>query len=280
MKFKKWFNEVVDPITPKGLKKSTIVKNQSTNTATKVIQFKWKTQRGNIVKIHFEPTGKDFYNIVFYVNDTLEDDSSKNNISNRDPEILPGVFHVIKTKADELKVNHLSFKAEDSPKDTRIIRNLPINDLNALEKLNEFKQALLKYQVKLVQPSQTKINLMAKLKRPYPQPEPDIDKNLWLKWVKDIENNLNNPNPDGLDNFINQLITKLSITNNLHNLNFDFDKLINELKKTSNILKSNSKAGWSRTINRRQKIYEKLVYRYFPDWEIDISGNYFYLNRK
>ena len=52
-------------------------------------------KKNNVVRVRFTPendwSGKRSVDITFYVNDTLDDRS----YADKDPEILPGVLHVI-----------------------------------------------------------------------------------------------------------------------------------------------------------------------------------------
>lgn len=276
MDFRQWM-EIVDFAKPSAsVKKSKVVKNPGTNAAKQLLQFRWRTKLGNDVKLQLEPKYDDAYNVVFYVNDTLYDDSSKTQESNRDPEILSGVFYVLQDKAERLNIKELTFTAFPSDADTKIVRNLPYDDQIVINYLNKFKEAVQSHIVKFIDPSQKLIDLYVKLNKPLPQ-TPDIDQKTLLKWADDLQQIIKNPpkQEDGsqLDPFVDYL-KQLIGNGRLQSLRFNVHQLEILLFNLSNAYKSHSNRGWLRNRNRRLMIYTKLVPRYFPNWKMEVSGTH------
>jgi len=280
MNFKYWL-EAVEIKKPKNkVTKRKMVKDKGTNRPTSVIEFKWTTNLNNVVKLHFQIDGENSYNVLFYVNDTLYDDAPVNQKNGRDPEILSGIFYLLKTKSDSIGANELNFRAYSSEKDERTIRNLDPDRYKqkALFELNKFKNSLNQYKVKLIPPSERRIELWQKLGKGYPQPEMDIRKDIWLKLANDIEASIKNNSR--FEDLINQLKTAIG-TENLKALNLDLNSLVGSLENINNAIISNSPEGWKRNKNRRQAIYKRLVDRYMSDdWNIETRNTWFYLTRK
>lgn len=279
MNFRQWL-EIVEPYNPSGVRKSNIVKDKGTNRAKEAIQFRWKTKLGNVVKLHFDYDGPNAYTVVFYVNGTLFDNAAVNQNNGRDPEILAGIFYLLKEKANQLKADKLSFRGQDSESDTKTIRNIDPNQYKelALKELNAFSQVINNHQVQMIPPTQSKIDLYKRLNRDDPQPMPDFNKPLWLKWLQNIHNEIKMGNR--ITNFIDQLKTGMGVSD-FKNINVNLKSLIETLTNFDNAVISNSPEGWQRTKNRRTIIYTKLVNRYMSqDWNIEINGNWFYLTRR
>lgn len=277
MKFKAWL-EIVEPTKPLGkVRKSHFVKDQGTNIAKPAIRFSWITKLGNTVKLHFIKEGENEYEVVFYVNDTLYDDASTNTENGRDPEILSGIFYLLKDRADRIGANRLNFRAYESEGDTKILRGLDPNRYKpkALLELSKFSHAIQSYQPKLIQPSQTKIELWKRLGRGHPEPLYDFSKDVWMRLIPNIEDSINNNKR--IDGFINEL----KIAEKFKPLNYDVTSLIEALTDFDNALESNSEQGWRRTRNRRASIYSKLINKIMTDeWDIENNGTRFYLTRK
>lgn len=256
--------------------RSSITKNKGTNTPQPITQFVWRTQMGNVVNLQFEIKGQDTYNVVFYVNNTLYDDTKIDN-SKRDPEILSNVFYLLKDKADKLGARVLTFTAYKSEGDTKTIRNVvlqpKIQAANAA--LNDFDQKLRYHKPTLVPPSELKINLYRKLRRPDPQPEVDFNPQPWLIWVANVRQSIQQGSD--LYPYLNEL--KSGVGSNRFNILGDLSTLIMTLDDLSNALASHTENGWNRTQNRRLSIYSKLVKKYFSDWNVNIQGDHFTLSR-
>jgi hypothetical protein len=276
-------HEVADPKKPIGpVKRKYVVKDRGTNVAKRVIQYHWTTSYGNKIFLQFEPRGDDSYFVMFYVNDTLYDAASRLGTQdkgvNRDSEILANVFYLLKKKADQLKAKELHFTAFKGERDIKLVRNLDVEPYKAqaLKSLAYFTKAIGSYQVQMIPPSQSLLSLHKKLNKPEPQPQPDIDKKSWLIWAKrvglSIRGNLQ------LDSLIDQLKTAKG-NNRLPMI--DLDQVIADLENLNMAVLSNTERGYEKNVNRRLKVYTRIVYKYFyPEWDVKISGTSFTLTRQ
>lgn len=279
MKFKTWL-EIVELKNPKGVRKSTIIKDKGTNLAKPSIQFRWKTKLGNDIRLQFDIDGINEYKVVFYVNNTLYDDAASNTNNGRDPEILSGIFYLLMSKADKLGAQKINFRGHQSENDTKIVRGLNFEQYKPklLELLNQFESVVQNHQVQMVPPSQYRIDLFKKLNRGVPVPTPDFNKNAWQNWIKLTINAVQNN--ERLIGNINGLKTGIG-NGDFSVLHFDFNNLVDTMTNFSNAVESNSPEGWTKTRNRRTAIYTKLVNRYMADkWDVEIRGDWFYLTRK
>jgi hypothetical protein len=282
MKFKAWL-EIVEPNKPQSsVRKSNFVQDQGTNVAKPAIRFSWKTQLGNNVKLHFIQEGQDEYEVMFYVNNTLYDDASANTENGRDPEILSGIFYLLKDRADRIGANRLTFRAYESEGDMKTVRGInpdPVQQ-QALMELQRFHAAVQQYQPRLIPPNQTKIDLWKKLGRGEPNPLYDFDKKIWLNWIPRVAAALQNN--ERMYGYLNELKTAVG-TDKFNMLSHDAARLVEALANFDNAVASNSEEGWQRKRNRRAAIYSKLVNRIMADkWDIEMNslGDRFTLTRK
>lgn len=277
--FKLWL-EAIEPKRPSGVRKSNIVKDKGTNVAKPSTQYQWKTKLGNNVKLHFDHEGDDTYRVVFYVNNTLHDDAPNNTDNGRDTEILPGVFWLLKDRADRLGAKRLNFRGESSDKDTKIVRGLDPEKFKprALAELQNFEAIVMGHQVQMIPPTQRKIDLWQKLNRGDPQPTPDFRKDGWVRWIAQAKEAI--VNNDSENKIVDGLLTGQGI-GDFNPIGFDPTNLISALSDFFNAVKSNTESGWTRKRNRRTAIYTRLVQKHMAeDWDIEISGDWFYLTRK
>ena len=294
MNFKEWLlNETIDLIKPRKTTKRSIIKNKGTNTAKEIIQYQFVTPIGNDVKVHFIPQDKDSYEIQFYVNDKMYDNASEKENAIRDPHVLSGVLYIMKNKAKQLKAQELSLTAQTGTGDYKTVRNIPIEPRidKALTIINNFIQKLQSYPVQMIPPSEFTIELAKKFKKPnLLEPKPDIEIKRYLPSAIRIKNDLeNNPTnliiPDniiGQDNSATTLIDNLLILrDDMQKLNVDGKEIVDSIKDVQNALKSQQESGWLRKINRREKIYERLINQHFTDeWNINKTGTTFRLTKK
>ena len=71
--------EYIEPTYPSGIKTSTVKKSGVQGSVIPIKQYRFTTSKGNDVKVHFKRTeeeGMKSADVVFYVNDTLDDSSS------------------------------------------------------------------------------------------------------------------------------------------------------------------------------------------------------------
>lgn len=287
MNFKNWL-ESIDLKKPLNkVKKQNIIKDKGTNVARRIVQYSYTTKLGNIVKLQFEPKEDNEYDVVFYVNDVLYDNAPLMNIDNkeekysRDSEILPTVFFLLNNKANSLKAKYLTFRAHSSPKDTKIVRNLDIEEPKnqVLLDLNYFESKIKLHIIKFIEPSEITKNLYRKLDKPIPEARPDLDKSLWLNWIEKLKLAIEN-NQD-LQEYIDNLITFRSINHKYIIENLNIDNLISSLRNLNNAINSNTEKGYSRTINRRASIYKRILDKDFSKyWNIQQDGDRFTLTRK
>ncbi len=273
MDFKLWLYEIVEPQKPKKINKSTFIKNKGTNIAKPILQYYWKTSLGNKIKLQLDFDGEK-YDVNFYVNDTHYDDASAREGRIRDPEILNSVIYVLKKKMDELNAKKFTFKGQDSPKDYKMIYNLPLEPTknNLVKTLESLLNFLKNRTPVLIPPSQERLDLFKKFNRPAPGPRPDfsdetIDKlNIILEKIK-----------------ANQLadydqIFQSYIQKEFEAVKYDSNPLIQMIKRYNQIIESQT-GGWNRYKNRRAEVYDKLMQRFFSDWKIERSRNNFTLTR-
>lgn len=271
MNFKEWLliSEIAEPVRP--LNKVTlrhIVKDGSTWRSRNVREYRFKTTKGNEIKLHFEKLNdeKNVYDVMFYVNNTQYD-----NASGGDPEILGNVLWLMKKKADQLKADVLTFTAQKGDGDIKIIRNMDINRFKplALQELAKIRNIITAYEVKMVKP---KADVFIRLGRPVPPDYPDLDKDKYLKILSAYESQIDS---------VGELVTNTThLFQDLSRLNIDASGFINAMKRLWEAQESNTEHGFHRHRNRREFVWEKLMNRYFTDWLIEKSGVKFRLSRK
>jgi predicted DNA-binding protein YlxM (UPF0122 family) len=199
----------------------------------------------------------------------------------------------MKNKAKQLKAQELSLTAQTGTGDYKTVRNIPIEPRidKALTIINNFIQKLQSYPVQMIPPSESTIELAKKFKKPnLLEPKPDIEIKRYLPSAIRIKNDLeNNPTnlimPDniiGQDNSATTLIDNLLILrDDMQKLNVDGKEIVDSIKDVQNALKSQQESGWLRKINRREKIYERLINQHFTDeWNINKTGTTFRLTKK
>jgi hypothetical protein len=279
MKFKQWL-EIVEPMRPKGARKSNFTINLGTNTARPATRFRWKTSLGNSIDLNFEHGEADTYTVVFYVNGTLFDDAPKNTVNSRDPEILSTIMHALREKADALNAQVLYFRAAKSDKDSRLVRNLPQKDLaaRAIGYLNQFKQMASNYKVQLIPPSQVRLDLFKKLNKPDPMPRADFDQKRWMLWANSVHSLIEKQQPLGNISSIEGAGLEPS---ELRLIGFDPTPLVQTLKALDEVFKSMTPEGFLKNKNRRAEVYDKLMQRYMSDkWNVIRKEDFFELTRK
>ena len=220
LNFKLFLNEILDLSIPKA-KKQTIVKDAGTNIARPISQYKFKTELGNEVKLQYEKKDEDSYEIVFYVNNTLYDNSSKSDKADYDPEILGGIFALL--ARNTIKAKKLTFRAFSGDKDKRIVRGLPFQTPDELiQKLNLFLQAVNSHKVVLIHPSDRTIELYKKLNK-IPESKPDFNKEKWQKWIQDVFGKINKR--QDISDFLDVLFTGIGC-GDFKFFNFNVEQLI------------------------------------------------------
>jgi len=269
------------------VRKRDIIKNPGTNTAKSLIQYQFTTSYGNVVKVQMEPQGDDSYNIVFYVNDTLADESSKTENSARDKDILPGVLYVIKNKANKLKAKTITFHAIKGKGDTKVMNKTDPSPYlnNVIKELRNLTVTLNNHKVTMIEPDEGIINLYKKLNMGTPEARPDLDINRVLGYISQvtyaIQNNDITKYPTEVAKACNDVVANLYSNIDWNKFNINIEPAIASLKNLEGAIYSNTEIGWLTNKNRRSSIYDKLLNRYFSDeWDIKKSNSYFTLTRK
>lgn len=270
MKFKEWLliNEIAEPVRPLGkVGLRNIIKNGGTWRSRKVREYRFKTTKGNEVKLHFDKLNdENGYDVMFYVNDTQYD-----NASGGDSEILGNVLWLMRKKADQLKAEVLTFTAQKGDGDTKIIRNMDVSRFKpvALQELGKLRGAIISYQIKMVQP---KAEIFVRLGRPVPPNYPDLDKEKYLKILSAYEMQI-----DSLGDLVNNTT---HLFQDLSRLGIDASNFIVAMKRLWSAQESNTDRGFQSHRNRREFVWEKLMKRHFSDWMMEKDGVKFRLSRK
>lgn len=272
MEFKEWLliTEIAEPVRPLGkVAFRNIIKDGSTWRSRSVKEYRFKTTKGNEVKLHFDKLNDESngYDVMFYVNDTQYD-----NASGGDSEILGNVLWLMRRKADQLKANVLTFTAQKGDGDIKVIRNMDISRFKpvALQELAKMRSIIGSYQVKMVKP---KAELFARLGRPVPPDYPDLDKEKYLKILSAYESQIDS---------VGELVTNTThLFQDLSRLGIDASSFTDAMKRLWDAQESNTERGFHSHRNRREFVWEKLMNRHFStDWSIEKSGVKFRLSRK
>lgn len=264
MDFKTYINEVIEPVKPTEVKRSNIVKNKGTMRQMPVIEYRWTTQKGNQVALHFERRNNDVkkeFNVVFYVNDTMKEEVIDN-------EILPNVVWILREKADALKAEALRIEAVTSEKDTVFVKNLnlqPHKD-NILQILRSKLNRIRSTEPETEDTPEHIINLYKKINKPYETKRKNPKIEYIEKEIKEIENNKELSYPSTNMDIFDSIVER---------------KELEELITKYNTAVRSQEHGTYITKNRRKEIYKRLLEKYMSDrWDIEQMGTFFYLYRK
>jgi len=272
-------NETVEPIKPSNkVTQSRIIKNKGTIQQKELIQYKFTTKNNNEVKVQLSDQGDNTADVVFYVNDTLDDGSS----TSRDPEILNGVLWIMKEIPKRYNFNTITFSAWSGKGDNKIIKNLPITEPKQqfLKAYDTFFKSITNFKPTEIPPSQTRIDLAKKFNKPL-IPLFDVNKDYIMPLLNDIKEYIKTDDP-----LIRGIISKLddlyqykdsTIINKLPG----YEDLIKYGKKYSDAILSNTDYGLPQTHNRRQSLYSKILNKFFSnDWNITQRNSSFSLTKK
>ena len=274
--------EIVSPRKPEGVKSGIYSKSGVQGSISKVRTRDFTTSKGNKVKVLFDiqndGEGK-VVDINFYVNDTHYDDASTNSGKyNNDFEILSGVLYLAKSFVARGKYDKIKFVAQKGSGDHKVIRNLDIGKYE--ERYSQSLKRLLA-DIERFAPSEEQIELAR-----------NRAINMKAKFNKEVSSEV--VEKDKLLLVINELL------GSLRGISFeDFNRLDLAIKRLDRTIdswdsykefysasvklreafQSNTDMGFMSSRNRRASLYKKLVKKYFPDWDLDISGNYFELTR-
>jgi len=249
----------------------------------KVSDRSFVTKKNNVVRVRFTPendwSGKRSVDITFYVNDTLDDRS----YADKDPEILPGVLHVILQFLKRSKVDQCTFIAASGDGDYKKVYNLPKEKIVKAVTMsaNKLKTRL---ENTIITPEMEKEYLDKRNEMLSVVGRPLVDKITYIykdelismlsRLMSDIENISTAADA-------NEYVTFLKSHSNNIGRWPEYDELTSVLHKFVEILLSYRDIGLTRMHNRRLSIYTKMVDYYFAkDWDIDIYGTKFTLTRK
>ena len=275
--------ELISPRKPEKVTTSTNVKYGVQGSTAKVSDRSFVTKIGNVVRVRFSPEidweHKRSVDITFYVNDTVEDRSD----AEKDPEILPGVLHIILQYLKRSKVDRCTFVAAPGDGDYKKVYNLPRDKI-----------------IKAVILSATK--LKDRLSNTIITPEMEQEyldrRNEMLSVVgRPLVDKITYMYKDELIGILSRLLGEVAGIASAEDinkyLNFikdhstnigrwpEYDELIDVLHSFVDILLSYRDIGFTRHRNRRLSLYTKLVNYYFAkDWDIEIYGTKFTLKRK
>ncbi len=281
----KQLDEYIEPTYPKGVKSSVFKKSGVQGSVIPIKQYKFTTSKGNDVKVHFKVTDEDGgllknADIVFYVNDTLDDASSQKGGAITDPEILSGVLGIISKVSDRLKFDTMTFEAWAGEGDVKTIKGLDFSNMkdNLLSKLKKFLSDVKSTEPKILEPTERMRDLAAKLGRD-PVYRPEFDKEKLITMITNAITYVKEENPyiEGILRYIENDYTGSVV----FKIFPEFTEIHEMLKKATKIVLSNTEEGYKQKRNRREAIYTKLMDRYFADkWEISKSYDMFTMVRK
>ena len=269
-------NESVEPQQPTSkITKSTVIKNKGTYQQKPITQYQFTTKNGNNVKVQLSKTD-DSADIVFYVNDTLDDGSS----GERDPEILNGVLYLMKILPKRLNLNTLTFSAWSGKGDNKILKNVPVKEPKEqfLKSFEKFIESLKKFTPTPIPHSQFRIDLAKKFGKPLIQLY-DLNKERISKILNDL-NEYSKTDDNQIYGSIGELYN-ISSDNKIIETLDGYDELIKHGYKYAEAILSNTESGVPKNNNRRQSLYSKIINKFFKnDWNIEQSGSSFTMTKR
>ncbi len=289
--------EGIEPRKPLGkITKKKVVKNRGMVNQKSLDQIEFTTTDGNNVKVQFQikdEDGKKTGDVVFYVNDTLDDRGGRKDGS-VDPEIFGGVLWVVDVYSDRMGLDKLTFSAWSGAGDTKIVRGLNLEKPRevALNGLKAYRQEVGNYKAKVIPPTQRRIELAKKLGRE-PTVVYDVNVEHLQRIMGEITYDIEDRNVAAIMPFEEE-VYKSRDTGEGGGGMFDFQtptklediipgcmELLQTLKKYNVARMSQSEGGASVTRNRRQDLYKRLMDKFFSDkWSMTQKRDSFELTRK
>jgi hypothetical protein len=292
-----FLTEFLEPAKPNKTTTSTIKKAGPQGSTYPVKQLKFTTANGNVVKLHIKPEtaedGTASVNGMFYVNNTLYDDSSASEASTRDTEILPGVFYTLFAYLDRARINHCTFTAYSGSRDTKTKFNVPLDrDIRTIGKgILALKNRISGFVVtqSMVDAAVAKRNAtLQKLGRPLVDNVTIIYKPELLQALQDLAELVGDVFP-ALDasniqavseHYVNAIAILTKYNHTVREWP-EYTQLITDLHSTELKLRTYYPGGAAVTQNRRFNVYSKLLNKYYSsNWTINTSGDTFHLTRK
>jgi len=290
MKIKELLQEFLKPKKPDKIIKSVFKKTGLQGTVNKFNQRQFDTPNGNNVKVHFKPqqssTGQKSVDIDFYVNNSLDDDSStKEKDIKNDYDILSGVMYVILDYLKNNKISHFTFHAYSGERDTRRKFNLPLKNVNKIvsdidsiiSKIASFKVTDDMVSAELARRNQ----LLAKVKRPLLTDITILYKDEMISGLTQLKELVLSKITSDSINRLTQIESYLGKHDITVNKWLDYHDLLNDMHKVRQVLLSHTEHGVIVTSNRRLSVYSKLLKdNLASDWDIEITGDSFEVSKK
>lgn len=266
-------SELYEPRYPTGVKHSIHTKPGAQGSAIKRNQYAFTTSKGNVVKVLFK-VEDDSADVIFYVNDTLDDDAS----GGTDPEILSGVLGVVDKVADRRKFNTLTFEAWRGQGDTKKVTGLK-EDREAFEKAARPVLAWTEAnEPEMLPPTEAQIAMARKFDREA-TPRPSWQKDAVDKALGHLMAYYNDGSP--LFATVVYELENEPIYGRLGKIIPGWDVLLKEARKVADARMSNTESGLTVRRNRRGSVYDRLLQRFMADkWNIEKSWDSYTLTRK
>lgn len=290
--FSDQLSEIFEPRYPSEVKRGVVKKFGVQGSVIRKKEYKFRTGLGNEVKVHFKVDDNSDIksaDVLFYVNDTLYDDASRIGDKVRDGEILPGVLGIVRKVSDRLGIDEITFEAFSGDGDEKIVKDLPLGD--SIEEMGNIVdrvyQSVSNHELVEVDPSERMKELARKLGRE-PKKMYDFDKNETLvllnRFIEYLEKFGRMDVDDRLRGYYNILVGLEQIVNRSKNGEFvkryGLDDMMVKMKGLGRILHSHSGDGYREIRNRRSGVYEKLIGRFFNDWDLEKIGKHYTMTRK
>jgi len=135
-------HEVSEPLKPRGARKFKRRLNEGGNTESEVFGKRFKTSTGNVVEVIFIPESDNWYEVVFTVNNSYDDDATLGKA--RDPEIFSGVLYLMRQMADENGIDKIQIRPREGKGDKRIVKGLSTEDVHqaVVDELSKYEKSL------------------------------------------------------------------------------------------------------------------------------------------
>ncbi len=270
--------EAIAPKKPSGgVRKKKVVKNRGMITQKNLDQIEFDTKSGNNVKVQFQ-IRDGVGDIVFYVNDTLDDLGGRSDGS-VDPEILSGVLWVVDVYADRLGLSGLTFNAWAGAGDTKIVRGLDVGKPRevALRGIERYMDMVRAYEPVEIPPSESRIALAAKMGREVVKVY-DVNVGKLLEILGKMHSSVESGSYVDMHDFEEMLWWNDKSLDKKIPGGWEVKDLVGKYRVA---LLSNSKEGASVVRNRRLDLYKRLMDKFFSvKWNIKQERDSFDLTRK
>jgi hypothetical protein len=282
MKFLEYLNESIVPRKPGNMKKRQVKKNKGLVGEYEVTEISFTTALGNVVKVQWNiknlGTNEKTADIVFYVNDTLDDRGGRGDGS-VDHDIMGGVLWIVDMYADKLGLKELTFSAWSGKGDTKLVSRLDMKKPLELTKkgVSEYMEKVRGFTPTELPVSKSRMELAMKLGR-----EPvklfDVDVGNVMELLGEIQEKLGNN-----DVMIAGVVREFGelVYGKLDEHIPGGRELYDILQKYVTVRLSHEEGGVPVHKNRRKELYTRLMDKFFKGkWDVKESGGGFTLTRK